>query len=245
MLNNWYVYRHRRLDNFNIFYVGIGKTTNFGRAFSKNQRSFWWKNVTKTTEYAVEILCINLAKEEASELEQFLIKEYGRKDLGLGNLINMTDGGDGAFGRPHTPESKAKISSSNKGREGKFGKDNPNYGKKHSEESLLKMSKIKTGKIRTESSKKKQSENLIKQYLLGKEHPLKGKKLTDLERRIISDNTKGGKNPRAREVIDVESGIVYSCIKEAAEAFGIEPNNLRRYLNPNSSRKNKTNLKYA
>lgn len=241
----WYVYRHRRLDNFSIFYIGIGKTNNFGRAFSKNQRSLWWNNVIKVSDYVVEILCKTLSKEEACELEQLLIQEYGRKDLGLGNLVNMTDGGDGAFGRPHTPETRAKISASNKGREGKFGESNPNYGKKHSEVSLLKMSEIKTGKVRTDNSKKKQSATLILQYLLGKEHPLKGKKLTDIEKQNISENTKGGKNPRAKKVIDIESGVIYSCIKEAAEAFNIEPNNLRRYLNPNSGRKNKTNLKYA
>jgi group I intron endonuclease len=239
MCNDWYVYRHRRVDSNKIFYIGIGKTKNFYRAFSKNQRSNWWKSVINVTEYEVEILAKNLDKIEACELEIFLIQEYGRKDLGLGNLVNMTDGGDGASGRPHTKESREKISSANKLRERKFGSDSSFYGKKHSEESILKMSLVKTNKKRTEDSKNKQSETLILQYSLGKVHPLKGKILSPEEKDRISIQTTGGNNPTAKKVIDTESGEVYSCIKEAAEFFGMEPNNLRRYLNPNNDRKNK------
>lgn len=50
--------------------------------------------------------------EELSLLvEEELIAKIGRKDLGLGTLLNLTDGGEGVSGRisPHTPETKEKM----------------------------------------------------------------------------------------------------------------------------------------
>ena len=59
-LNNVYVYRHRRLDTNKIFYVGISKTKNFKRAYSKNNRNIHWKRIVNKTDYNVEILKSNL-----------------------------------------------------------------------------------------------------------------------------------------------------------------------------------------
>lgn len=113
------VYRHRRLDNNQVFYVGIGKTEK--RAYNKsNNRSLFWKNIVNKTNYKVEILYHNLSWEEACELEIFLISLYGRKDLNLGSLVNLTDGGDGSKGYKHktlrvfSKESRLKMSISQK-----------------------------------------------------------------------------------------------------------------------------------
>ena len=46
------VYRHRRLDTFEVFYIGIGKTEK--RAYSKKNRNKWWKNIILKTEYSVD-----------------------------------------------------------------------------------------------------------------------------------------------------------------------------------------------
>ena len=113
------VYRHRRLDTNEIFYIGIGKTEK--RAYNKsNNRNKYWKNIVNKTKYSIEILFNNITWEDAKELEILLIKEYGRKDLGLGPLVNMTDGGDGSKGYKHvikrkfSDESRLKMSISQK-----------------------------------------------------------------------------------------------------------------------------------
>ena len=106
------VYRHRRLDINEIFYTGIGKSKS--RAYQIRSRNEFWKNITNKTDYSVEIIAENLNVEDAKELECFLIQEYGRKDLGLGQLVNLTDGGDGCIN--FSDITKNKISQSLKGK---------------------------------------------------------------------------------------------------------------------------------
>ncbi len=61
-------------------------------------------------------------KRSAKEGEKLLICVYGRKDIGTGCLMNMTDGGDGAIGcrwnigRSLTKEHRKKLSEALKGR---------------------------------------------------------------------------------------------------------------------------------
>jgi hypothetical protein len=89
------VYQHRRLDNNELFYIGIGKTEK--RAYSKNGRNKYWNRVAFKVGYKVEIVLEGLTWKEACDKEKELIKEYGRKDLNTGILVNMTGGGDGTL----------------------------------------------------------------------------------------------------------------------------------------------------
>lgn len=104
------VYKHVRLDNNEVFYIGIG---NKHRPYNTTHRNKWWKKISKKTNHDVFVLCDNLTKEEACEIERYLIKFYGRKDLGLGTLCNMTDGGEGPFGIKRSKETKDKIRNHN------------------------------------------------------------------------------------------------------------------------------------
>ena len=88
------VYTHRKADTYEVFYVGIGTTERRAYAFNKS-RNQHWTNVYKKHGVIVDIVARDLSWEQACELEQLMIQEYGRKDLGLGSLVNMTDGGDG------------------------------------------------------------------------------------------------------------------------------------------------------
>jgi hypothetical protein len=94
------VYIHRRCDikdNFkNVFYVGIGKSEK--RAGQINHsRNPHWKNIYNKYNCVTEITHKNISWEEACSIEKYLISFYGRKDLKLGSLCNMTDGGDGVL----------------------------------------------------------------------------------------------------------------------------------------------------
>ena len=103
-----YVYRHIRKDKDQVFYIGIG-TDNKGkytRAFSKN-RNRYWKRIVDKTNYEVEILFDDITKEEALSKEVEFIQIYGRGDLGLGTLCNLTDGGEGVTNM--SEEGKEKL----------------------------------------------------------------------------------------------------------------------------------------
>jgi len=131
------LYRHIRLDTNVPFYIGIGKIEK--RAFDKIYRNNLWKGIVRRTDFRVDILFEDLTWEEACEKEKEFIKLYGRIDLGLGTLCNLTDGGDGSPGARRTQETKMKISQAQKGDKGN------NYGKKHTEEVKRKISEAQKG----------------------------------------------------------------------------------------------------
>ena len=112
MEDSWYLYRHLK-PNGEVFYIGIGKTKNFKRAFEKQHRSNWWTSIIKKyPDYEVQILKTGLTKEEACELETILISWYKRADCCGGTLVNMTDGGEGTSGKTCTDETRKKLSES-------------------------------------------------------------------------------------------------------------------------------------
>lgn len=139
------VYQHIRIDTGEVFYIGIGKSVK--RAYSKQQRSKPWKDLIKNHSYIVEILAENLTWQQACEKEKRLIKDYGRRDLGLGYLVNMTDGGDGVENLP--AETLKLIGSKIKGRIGTF------TGKTHSEDSKKKNRDAHLGKKHSKESNAK------------------------------------------------------------------------------------------
>ena len=171
MNNISYVYRHRRSDTNQIFYVGIGRAKNYSRSYVKTNRSDFWNNIINKTNYSVEIIANNLSWCDACELECLLISEYGRKDLKLGLLVNMTNGGDGSTGVKQTKESIQKriIANTGKKRTNECKKQLSILatGRKHSEETKKKISNIQIGR--------KQSAELIEKRKL----KLIGKKRTE------------------------------------------------------------------
>lgn len=122
MIFNKVLYAHFRKDSDEIFYVGIGSSK---RPFVKSGRSKYWQNIVNKHGYYVKILQENLSQEEACILEEKMIALYGRKDLGLGPLVNTTDGGEGIKSLTHSKEAKRKMS---KNRANKCkGENNPKF----------------------------------------------------------------------------------------------------------------------
>ncbi len=154
----FYVYLHKKADNGEPFYVGKGKGL---RAYSAKHRSNWWTNVTTKHGCDVVIIDNNLSEGDAFELEVFLISELGRADLGLGPLVNMTNGGDGISGYKFTEEQRKRLSDTHKGKEYnsplKKGSDNHMYGVKQSQDTINKRRLSLIGKKRSDIVKEQQS----------------------------------------------------------------------------------------
>lgn len=119
-----YLYRHVRLDTNKIFYIGIGtkpksyKSTHveFSRAYNKTIRNLFWKSIISKTSYKIEIMLESDDYNFIKEKEKEFIKLYGRRNLELGSLVNLTDGGDGNINAIVSEETKLKLKNSRKNR---------------------------------------------------------------------------------------------------------------------------------
>ena len=109
MENKFYIYAHINPLFNKIFYIGKGSNK---RAWDKSNRNRYWHNTVKKYGYIIDILEENLTEDEAFEKEKRYIKRIGRKDLGLGSLVNMDDGGNGISGLKRSEEHKRKMSES-------------------------------------------------------------------------------------------------------------------------------------
>jgi hypothetical protein len=100
--NRFYVYAHFKGDvQKDMFYVGKGSDN---RIHIKSNRSLHWKNVVKKHGYNVLKLHENLSETEAMNFEISLIALY--RAMGH-NLVNKTNGGEGASGRVYVPTAEA------------------------------------------------------------------------------------------------------------------------------------------
>ena len=99
-----YVYQLIRLDTNEVFYVGVGKENK--RASDKRGRNKYWHHIVNKVGYSAQIILDGITWEEACQKEKELIEYYGRKDLGLGQLVNMTNGGEGVPGIKRSTFSK-------------------------------------------------------------------------------------------------------------------------------------------
>lgn len=210
------VYRHRRLDTNEIFYVGIGKTEK--RAYSKRSRNSLWYNIVDKTDYSVEIIAEVDTWELACELEELLIQEYGRRDLGLGSLVNMTDGGEGRTNVVVSDETRKKMSKTR-------------TGKKFSEETKTKISEAMKGKKHLEETKRKISNN-------SRGHKKPDRSLEHNQK--LSEALKGRLAPNRKKVICTITGFIWDSIKECANHNNINYGTLKDKLN--GRLKNNTNF---
>jgi hypothetical protein len=88
MEDRYYLYIHIRLDNNQIFYVGIGskckRKTNsiksiYNRAYSKHNRNKYWLNITNKVDYEVKIILESNNYENIKNNEIEFIQNLGKK----------------------------------------------------------------------------------------------------------------------------------------------------------------------
>lgn len=258
------VYHHKRLDNDNVFYIGIGKTEK--RAVSLSGRSNHWFNINSKCGFKHEILLSDISYEDAKSWERYLIGLYGRRNTGTGVLINLTDGGEGALGLIMPEEARKKMSKAHKGKIiseqqrkkmselaagsnnpmfGRTGDKNPRFGKTHTEEARKKISDRFKGVTKTEEHRKKLSESKS-----GPNHPMYGKQLKKETKEKLSVLNKGDKNPMygRRGSLSVFSKRVtngeleWDTVYQAADYFGHSHQYISKMLL--GQRTNKYNLRY-
>lgn len=138
MDKNWYVYRHIRCDNNEVFYVGVGCAAGLRRAYSRHARNESWKGIVSKTEWRVEVFFENITLNEAFEKEVFFISLHGRLDKGTGTLANRSAGGDGNGGGIHSRGLKRSAEARKNISLGQIGRTHP-------VESLEKMRCAKLG----------------------------------------------------------------------------------------------------
>ena len=151
------------------------------------------------------------------------------------NGLNLILTGYSEIKQTISEESIEKMKKTFKERGVSVGKNNPMYGKQHSEETIIKISKSRRGQY-----------GGIKNPMygkFGKNHPAYGNKPTKENLEKARENNLYGKNPMSKIVIDMQTGMFYESASELAELININKYTLRSKLNGHL--KNNTNYKYC
>lgn len=186
--------------------------------FSEAIEKYGWANIKK------EVIEEHLTEEDASNLEKSLIKEYDACNPQKG--YNTLEGGKSGYHFKHTEEAKEKISEASvrlwqseehrrKMSEGASGKNNPFYGRHHTEETRQKILKWHREHPMSEEQKQIQVERLRK-----------ANTGTKRSRESVEKAAKAKWKPVAQFTKDGEFVRQWDSAKEACEALGIHKSTL-------------------
>jgi hypothetical protein len=201
-----YIYRHIRVDKNEPFYIGIGSDSKgkYERAFDYSHRHSFWKNIVNKTEYEVEILMDEIDWECACKKEKEFIAMHGRRNLGKGTLVNLTDGGDGNNGAILSEESKNKIRLKAMGNKNSVGRSCEASERKRRSD-VMKGNKYALGSKRTAEQLERSRTGNVNNSWIGRHHSPEtiaklmgnknglGRKVSDELRSRISAALKGRK----------------------------------------------------
>lgn len=230
-----YKYGKWKFD-FEPFYIGKGKSQRLNDHTSLcTHNPFKARKIAKIERSGAEIICINkkskLTEKQALDLEINLIEKIGRRDMKLGPLINLTDGGEGLTNPSKL--TREKIGKASIGRQAFLGKT-------HTDEAKRKIGLASTGRIFSDKTRKKMSLNMK-----GDRNPFFGKQHTEQTRERISEAKMGTvswnagipmresskkKLSEAKSKSCIAGGKKFPSMQEAANALGIHYDTLRRRI---------------
>ena len=196
------VYQHRRCDTGEVFYVGVGRDKY--RASSTASRNIHWHIIVKKTSYLVEIVQQGLTQQTAWEREINLIALYGRSDLGMGPLVNMTSGGEGTG--TYWKDKKQSTDHISK-------RVLKNKGLKRSQKAIENIRRGQLGKHHKTSTKEKISKSHV------------GKVLSEAHKESIRKAS-----IRKLQVKCLEDGKIYESLRDASKAYNLDAATLTNHL---------------
>ena len=177
---------------------GEGKEpTKFYNAISK----YGWDNFSHDILLKIECETLDELEFWLDEWEKYYVWYYDS----YYNGYNGTNGGSGSRANARTCDM--------------HGENNPFYGKHHREETKQHLSDIFSGQKLTDKHKNKISISVKKHY----ENMSEDEKIELSKKRSGENNPMYGKgferekHPGAKKVINVETGIIFNCIEDAAE----------------------------
>lgn len=203
--------------NHEPFYVGYGhgNRKNFHLYESKTTKnSLKLNKIRKLNSLNLKPIILtykdNLLEPEAKELEIKTIMTIGRIDLKTGPLSNLTNGGDGTSGMIFSEDLKRMFSERMK------GELNHMFNKKHSPETIKKISKTKNDKLKSGEIIPKKHSDEWRMHL--KNNNPSQKQVNDSL--IIELNKKGKTNKEINKI----TGITIRIIENRLLKYGLKRN---------------------
>lgn len=224
--NPYYIYRHIRPDTNEVFYIGKGTNRrnkySYERATVFNKRNTWWEYIFNKCGgvIIVEILIEFDCTDKCVAKEKEMIALYGRRDLGKGTLVNLTDGGDGSWGHITSEVTRAKRRILSSGPRSQKWIDSIRAARKNGGNGgvVCKGDKLSASWRKNISEGQKGPNN----YMRGRT---------------------GAKSHVSRKVLDQFTGVVYDSISIAAESNNYNMKTLYNWLS--GHRNNPTTLVFA
>lgn len=224
------IFKYHDLEfKFEPFYVGKGNESRIYTSLKRGS-NFKMNKIKKVSKNNIKVIKLyeGIGNLESLKLETLVISKIGRRDLKLGPLVNLTDGGDGRLLSPHSEETKKKISETKKSqnlhiyhseevkeklREINKGENNPMFGKHHSDEIKEKHS-LRTSGINHPMYGKKHNDETLKK--------IKDKRNAVIDQQEINKKSAELNSKKVLQfTLDGEFIKEYNSIKETAKETGL------------------------